>query len=541
MSPSRREAIAQLAALVALPIPLQRLGAVRGDPLDGTAADYQGGLRRGDWTAAEVTARALDRCRSAGKTWHAIDALADTAPADAKAADARRRAGKLRGPLDGVPVFAKAIYDMNGLPTTGSSAEWARLFPNPVRRDALEVARLRAAGAIVLGKTAADDFAYHGNGTSSRTGQVLNPYDPGGTRTPGGSSAGSAVAVAEGMAFAALGTDDGGSNRIPAQFTGVVGMKPTFGLVPRTGVIPTWPYLDTHGPLARTVADAALLLAVIAGADPSDPLALTDTWNGAPLAALGDSVPRAPRGDTLAGVRIGLVEAHVPRAQMTPEALAVWDRAVGDLRAAGAEVGAFAPAVTLATYRGAFATAAGRRGDVVGDPKSPATTAHALYRYFAGRTGSPRAAVRQGYPAYRAFYDLLPATFEECEPLLERPLEEDQAARSFGRSRAEVVTALAESMRAAGVAAMVYPTMPFNAPRAVDDWPDIRTALGYGNWLGLPEVSVPAGLGADGMPALNLSVVGLPGEDARVLALAHAYERQSRRFIAPPGVGRRSL
>ena len=530
MSPTRREVLARIAALVVLPLGVRV--PTDHDPLDGTIADYQAGRRRGAWTASQVTAQALDRCRAEGMEWRAIDALSDTALAEARAADARLRAGRVRGPLDGVPVFAKAIYDMKGLPTTGSNAEWARLFPDPVRRDALEVARLRAAGAIVLGKTAADDFAYHGNGTSSRTGQVLNPYDPTGTRTSGGSSAGSAVAVADGMAFAALGTDDGGSNRIPAQFTGVVGMKPTFGLVPRTGVIPTWPYLDTHGPLARTVADAALLLAVIAGADPSDPLARTETWDRAPLAALGDSA--------LAGVRIGLVEAHVPRAQMTPEALAMWDRAVGDLRATGAKVDAFAPAVTLATYRAAFATAAGRRGDVVGDPKSPATTAHALYRYFAGRTGSPRAAVRQGYPAYRAFYDLLPATFEECEPLLERPLGEDQAARAFARSRAEVVTALAESMRAAGVAAMIYPTMPFNAPRAVDDWPDIRTALGYGNWLGLPEVSVPAGLGADGMPALNLSVVGLPGEDARVLALAHAYERQSRRFVAPPRVARRN-
>jgi len=81
---------------------------------------------------------------------------------------------------------------------------------------------------------------------------------------------------------------------------------------------------------------------------------------------------------------------------------------------------------------------------------------------------------------------------------------------------------------------MAYPTMPFNAPRAVDPWPRIGTALGYGNWLGLPEVSVPGGMGADGMPALNVSIVGLPGEDARVLALAHAYERQSRRFQAPP-------
>jgi Asp-tRNA(Asn)/Glu-tRNA(Gln) amidotransferase A subunit family amidase len=96
-----------------------------------------------------------------------------------------------------------------------------------------------------------------------------------------------------------------------------------------------------------------------------------------------------------------------------------------------------------------------------------------------------------------------------------------------------VVASLAASMRAARVTAMVYPTMPFPAPRAVDKWPDIRTPLGYGNWLGLPEVSVPAGLGADAVPALNVSIVGLPGEDARVLALAHAYERQSRRFVAP--------
>src|SRR5204862_1868333 len=123
-----------------------------------------------------------------------------------------------------------------------------------------------------------------------------------------------------------------------------------------------------------------------------------------------------------------------------------------------------------------------------------------------------------------------------CEPLLERSMTEDPAGRSFARSRAEVIAALAATMRAARIVAMVYPTMPFNAPRAVDKWPDIRTALGYGNWLGLPEVSVPAGMGADGMPALNVSIVGLPGDDARVLALAHAYERQSRRFVAPPRV-----
>ncbi|HSR90483.1 MAG TPA: amidase, partial [Gemmatimonadales bacterium] len=260
MSPTRREVLAQLAAVTVLP--LRGWVRIDQDPLDGTIADYQAGRNRGAWTALEVTTRALERCRTDGMRWRAIDVLSPTVLDEARASDARLRAGTMLGPLDGVPVFAKAIYDMGGLPTTGSNADWARLFPELLRKDALEVSRLRVAGAIVLGKTAADDFAYHGNGTSSHTGQVLNPHDPTGTRTPGGSSAGTAVAVAAGMAFAGLGTDDGGSNRIPAQFTGVVGMKPTFGLVPRTGVIPTWPYLDTHGPLARTVQDAALLLAV---------------------------------------------------------------------------------------------------------------------------------------------------------------------------------------------------------------------------------------------------------------------------------------
>jgi len=526
MAISRRDAVSRLAALTAA-IPLARLTrAVAADPLGGTIADYQAGRRRGEWTALEVTTHALERCRDAGVRFRAIDVLdADAALRAARASDARLSGGRPDSLLDGVPVFAKAIYDMNGLPTTGSNAEWARLFPDAVHRDALEVSRLRAAGAVILGKTAADDFAYHGNGTSSHTGQVLNPHDKTGTKTPGGSSAGSAVAVATGMAFAALGTDDGGSNRIPAQFTGVVGMKPTFGLVPRTGVIPTWPYLDTHGPLARSVADAALLLAAIVGADASDPLALTTSFNGQSLATFRDGA--------LKGVKLGVVDAHVPREQMTAEAVATWDSAVSDLRAAGAILESFTPPVTRLTYRDAFTAAAKARGDVAVDPDSPPPTANALYKYFAGRTDDPRGAIRRGYAAYQKFYNVLPATYEECEPLFERPMTEDPAGRSFARSRAEIVASLESGMRSAGIAAMVYPTMPFNAPRAVDAWPNVRTALGFGNWLGLPEVSVPAGSGADGMPALSLSVVGLPGSDASVLALAYAYERQSRRFASP--------
>ena len=523
---TRREALQQLSALLAIPMvewPTQLV-----DPLAGTIIEYQAGRARHEWTAAEVTKQALDRANTLNGTLHAIDLFSKTAIDDARASDARAQRGALIGPLDGVPVFAKAIYDMNGLPTTASSAEWAKLFPDAVRRDALEVARMRAAGAVVLGKTAADDFAYRGNGTSTFTGQVRNPYDPTGVKTPGGSSAGSAVSVACGIAFAALGTDDGGSNRIPAQFCGIVGMKPTFGLVPRTGVIPTWPYLDTHGPLARTVADAALLLDAVAGPDASDGLALTTVWRRGALASLRD--------DALAGARLGLVEVHVPRAQMSAESLSVWDRAVADLTAAGAIVEPCAPTVTRATVRTLFAEAAKARGDVAPNANSPAATANALFRYFSthGDEASARRDVERGLAAYRAFYDVLPKEWEEMSKLIVQPYERDPAGVSFARSRETVIAQLAETFRAQKIDAMIYPTMPFSAPRAVDAWPDVRTTLGYGNWLGLPEVSVPTGLGANGMPAGNISFVGLPSSDARLLALAHSYERKSRRFVAPP-------
>jgi len=359
-------------------------------------------------------------------------------------------------------VFAKSIYDMNGLPTTGSSAEWARLFPDAVHRDSIEVARMRAAGAVVLGKTAADDFAYHGNGTSSLTGQVRNPYDPTGAKTPGGSSAGSAVSVACGIAFAALGTDDGGSNRIPAQFTGIVGMKPTFGLVPRTGVIPTWPYLDTHGPLARHVADAALLLDAIAGPDASDGLALVTPWKRGTLAHL--------RHDALVNARLGLVEAHVPRAQMTAESLQVFDRAVSDLSSAGAVVESFASPVTRANVRDLFAEAAKARGDVPVNHNSPPATANALLRYFTTHGGDASADVERGLAAFRAFYDVLPKEWPEMAAMMTQPYESDPASVSFARSRATVTAQLAAAMRAENLDAMIYPTMPFPAPRAVDPW-----------------------------------------------------------------------
>lgn len=532
MSLSRREVLRQCSALFAWPVvgrhavpwPVGWLDQAA-DPLHGTIAQYQAGRLRGEYSAAEVTRRALERCRTTGAALRAIDLYADDAERAARESDERLRRQGLRGPLDGVPLFAKSIYDMQALATTASSAEWARLFPAPVPRDAIEVARLRAAGAVVLGKTAADDFAYRGNGTASATGQVLNPHDASGRKTPGGSSAGSAVSVACGLAFCALGTDDGGSNRIPAQFTGVVGMKPTFGLVPRSGVIPTWPVLDTHGPLARTVADAALMLDVLAGFDADDGLSLRAPWRRGLLGALDTNALR--------GARLGFVDVHAPRAQMTTECLAVLDGALADCATAGAIIEAFAAPVDRTNYRDQFAEAAKARRDTAPDANAPGATANALRRYFERQGRNADEAMRRGLASYRAFYDVLPAEWEAFEPLTRVPYEQDAASVSFLRSREQVLATLAGSMRERRLDAMIYPTMPFKAPDAASPWPDVRTPLGYGNWLGLPEVSVPAGYGADGLPAGNLSFVGLPGDDAKVLALAHAYEQQSRRFRMP--------
>ena len=532
MSPTRRDVVTRLSALFTLPflraVPLPH-DASRDDPLAGTMLSYQAGRATGAYTAEEMVRVALQRAHTHGRALRAIDLLDEQpAIAAARASDERLRRGALLGPLDGVPVFAKSIHDMRGLPTTASSAVWAQRFPDAVTRDAIEVARLRAAGAIVLGKAAADDFAYRGNGTSSLSGQVHNPHDPSGVRTPGGSSAGAAVVVAAQMAFAALGTDDGGSNRIPAQFSGVVGVKPTFGLVPRTGVIPTWPFLDTHGPLARSVTDAAAMLWVLAGADVDDP------WTqGVPL-PIAD---RALQRDALRGARLGMVSVHAPRAQMATESLAVWDRALADCEAAGAVLLERAPPVTRENVQARFFEAATARGDVRSDPKSPTPTVAALRGYFAGQGSArgPDASVQHGLDAYRAFYDVIPADWRAVEPMLRSvDVDADAAGRSFARSRSTVVAELVAFMDVHRLDALVYPTMPFPAPAARDPWPDIRTPLGFGNWTGLPEVSVPSGHGASGLPVGNLSFVGRPGADAQVLRLAYAYEQASLRYTPPP-------
>ncbi|MFN7222930.1 MAG: amidase [Paracoccaceae bacterium] len=191
------------------------------------------------------------------QAWAWLDG--DHALEQARALDARRQAGRAIGPLHGVPVALKDIIDTKGIPTGNGMAVDAGRVPDA---DAWIVARLRAAGAIILGKTVTTEGAF------MHPGKTRNPHNP--AHTPGGSSQGSAAAVAAGMVPLAIGTQTGGSVIRPAAFCGVVGVKPSFGMIPRTGILPQSPFLDTVGVFARSVEDAALLIEVLTGYDAAD-------------------------------------------------------------------------------------------------------------------------------------------------------------------------------------------------------------------------------------------------------------------------------
>jgi len=233
--------------------------------LPGTAAGIAAGVAAGETAAATVAAAHLEA--AAGEaTLNAFTLLDEKgATAAARAVDERLAGGEEPGLLAGVPVVLKDLIDQAGLPTTCGSGFYRRLPAAP----ATVVRRLEQAGAVVLGRTGLHEFAFGFSSENDWWGPVRNPWDPG--TSPGGSSGGSAAAVAAGLAPVGIGTDTGGSVRVPAALCGLVGLKPTHGRVPLTGVFPLAASLDTVGPLARTVADAALAYRVMAGHDPDDP------------------------------------------------------------------------------------------------------------------------------------------------------------------------------------------------------------------------------------------------------------------------------
>lgn len=231
-----------------------------------TIAEASELLRRKEMSPVELTTTCLNRIEQLNPTINAfITVMHESALAEARAAETEINAGNWRGPLHGIPIGLKDLVDTAGVKTTCGSALFADRVPT---EDAYIVQRLKSAGAVLIGKQNMQEFAYGGTSTSSYFGPVRNPWDT--DRIAGGSSGGSAAAVATGMCFAAIGTDTGGSVREPAAFCGIVGLKPTYGRVSVRGVFPLSASLDHVGPLCRDVRDTALMLQAIAGYDKLD-------------------------------------------------------------------------------------------------------------------------------------------------------------------------------------------------------------------------------------------------------------------------------
>src|SRR5687768_177018 len=226
-----------------------------------TIAEVSRALGAREISAEAVTSRCLDRITERNPSINAfITVLAEQALAQARQVDAEIARGRYRGPLHGVPISLKDIIDLRGVPTTAASRV---RDGHAAGDDAVVVARLREAGAIFIGKANLHEFAFGTTNEDSAFGPVLHPLDP--NRSPGGSSGGSAASVLDGMAYASIGTDTGGSIRIPSAACGLVGLKPTLGEIPTDGVVPLSGTLDHVGPLCRSVGDAGVVYDVLRG------------------------------------------------------------------------------------------------------------------------------------------------------------------------------------------------------------------------------------------------------------------------------------
>ena len=458
--------------------------------------------RRGDLTPTAVAEDYLGRIGALdGKVGAYLTIVRDQALAAARESEGRWRAGTPRGPLDGAPIALKDVLCTAGVRTTCGSKMLERFVPP---YDATTVERLRAAGAVILGKTNMDEFAMGSSTEHSAFHPTRNPWDL--SRVPGGSSGGSAAAVAGGLAAGAYGSDTGGSIRQPAAFCGVVGMKPTYGRVSRYGLVALASSLDQIGPFAQDVTDTAHLLGAVAGHDRRDATSIE-----APVpdyaAALGKGV---------AGLTLGLPDEYFIDG-MDAEVERTVRQAIDVLKGLGARI----ERVSLPTTRHALAAYY-----VI----LPAEASSNLARYDGVKYGL-RVAGRDllemesrtrsaGFGA-EVKRRIMLGTYALSAGYYDAYYGKAQSVRTLVRR--EFAAAFAK------VDLIVAPTTPNVAFRHGEKEDPLSMYLNDaftipGNLSGIPGVSVPCGFSAAGLP-IGLQVLGRPLDEARVLQAAYAYEQ----------------
>jgi aspartyl-tRNA(Asn)/glutamyl-tRNA(Gln) amidotransferase subunit A len=405
-----------------------------------------------------------------------VEVYADDARLAAEAAHKTIRSGHAVGPLHGVPIALKDLVEIEGRVVTGGCEVWkARV----ATRTATLARRLVGQGLIVLGKTHTVEFAMGGWGTNSRRGTPWNPWDPARARTPGGSSSGSGVAVAAGLAPWAVGTDTGGSVRLPASWCGITGLKTTIGRVSTHGVLPLSPTLDTPGPMTRSVEDAALLYAAMQGPDPLDPRTL-----GLPYA---DPLPALRRG--VRGLRLArMPESERPFASAA--VLAAYDASLAVLEGLGAEVVdvplpfGFADVAAL-NLRIMAAESYALLHELIDDPDAP------LDEHVRPRIAAGRAITAKDY----------------LEALHRREAMKQEFASALD-----------------GIDALLTPTTMTTAV-PVDEVDQTKAPAHYtrfGNFLDLCAVALPNGF-SDGLPT-SLQIVCRTHDEGTALRIGWAYQ-----------------
>jgi Asp-tRNA(Asn)/Glu-tRNA(Gln) amidotransferase A subunit family amidase len=446
-------------------------------------------IEAGSVDTIELTQLYLARIGGVGRSLNCfITVCTDTALAEAAASADRARSKRRLGPLDGIPVAVKDNMDVAGVPTSNGFGGAPYRIPDT---DSEVVRRLRAAGAIILGKLNLHEGAVGATNDNPHFGRAINPHRAG--HSPGGSSGGSGAAVAAGLCCAALGSDTGGSVRIPASYCGVVGLKPSYGLISTRGVVTLSYRLDHVGPLTRTVEDTALMLDVLAGFDP----ACTESRRG-PIGGYG-----LTKSGRLDGIKLGVLS--FPSEEQEAAVSHAFEQAVGHLRDLGAELQPVSPQD--------YDPIKGRRAGFVRVEAEAAFNHADLYQREPERFS----------PQMRSYLDYgasLPATkLIRADRLIE--------AGTFALNRCFDE-----------VDAIVSPATPQAAPAfggAVPDNPGTYSVLA--NFAGAPAISVPMGLDEIGRP-LGLQIIGPVHQDSRVLEIAAAYEATiGLRLLPPPPFG----